>query len=281
MKIRIAIIFLLVIAFQTSEAQIGRFKLSPLQESTITIASTEIAITYSRPSMRGREIFGGLVPYNAWWRTGANRNTTIEFNESVIIDGQRIPKGKYALFTKPSPTTWDILFYKKTDYWDVPKEMDSTLVAATITVNSEKVQTPLEVLSIQVGDFTNYEFDLNIAWDKTLVKVPIQLITEEIMEKRISRTFGKPVPHDYYSAALYEVESGGNHARGLEWIESAIQLREKTIWWDLRVKAILLKELNRPTEALKVAQRALEMANDEKNEYGMKEMKRIVDELKK
>lgn len=279
MKIKTGIFLALTMILQYNQAQIGRLQLSPFEETKIKIGITDVTIAYSRPSIRDRKIFGNLVPYDKWWRTGANRNTTIEFSEDVIIGKIRIDKGKYSLFSKPSREDWEIMFYKKTDNWDVPEVIDSTNIAATLVVKSKNAESKSEVLSISIGDFTNYKFDLNIIWDQTKVIVPIQLITKEIMEKKIAKTLNGPVPHDYYSAALYEMESGGNFERGLKWINSAIEIRENSSWWDLRVKTILMMELNKKNEAMKIAQAGLKMAKKENHEYGINEMKRIIKEL--
>ncbi|GAA3521517.1 DUF2911 domain-containing protein [Aquimarina addita] len=280
MKIKIVLFLLFTFILYDGQAQIGRLQLSPFQETKIKIGTTDIIIAYSRPSMRGREIFGHLVPFDQWWRTGANRNTTIEFSEDVIIGEKRIDKGKYAIFSRPNQKEWKILFYKKTDNWDVPEVIDPSHIAATMVVNSTKTENTSEVLSVHIGDFTNYKFDLNIAWDQTKVTVPVKLITEEIMEQKISKTLNGPLPHDYYSAALYEMESGGNFERGLTWIDSAIQMREQTSWWDLRVKAILMINLNKKKEAMTVAKIGLELAKKENHEYGINEMNRIVNQFK-
>ena len=281
MKRFLVLLIVFVCSFQTSQAQIGRLPLSPLQESTIKIGHTAISIAYSRPSKKGREIFGGLVPYDQWWRTGANENTTIEFSEDVMVGGQRLASGKYAIFSKPGRQEWEIVFYEKVDNWNVPEKIDPESIAASVVVKSMKTERALEALSIAFGDFTNYQFDLHIAWDQTQVIVPIGLITAEIMEEKIAQTLNGPVPHDYYSAALYEMESGGNFERGLKWIDTAIEMRENLSWWDLRVKAILMIELNRQKEAEKLAEKALEMAQAENHEYGIREMTRVLKSSRK
>lgn len=276
MKLNNVLWIFFVCILQSGYSQIGRLALSPYQESSIKIGTTDISLSYSRPSMRDRQIFGGLVPYNQWWRTGANRNTKIKFSEDVIIGNTRVSKGEYAIFSKPTPDQWEIIFYKKTDNWDVPEDIEQESIAASIVVPSEKRSSPLEVLSIVVGDFTNYTFDLNIGWEETTVKIPIQLTTREIMEKKLTRTLDGPSPSDYYLAALYEMESGKNFTRGLTWIEETMRRRESPMWWDYRVKAILLMELDRKKEALPLVKKALEIATAENHEYGKTEMKRIL-----
>lgn len=281
MKAILAIITFLVLSTDISLAQIGRLQLSPLEGSSIKIGVTDISLSYSRPSRKGRKIFGDLVPYNKWWRTGANRNTTIEFSEDVIIGKEKVEKGKYAIFSKPSKTAWEVMFYKKTDNWDVPEVIDSSQIACSIMVDSEELESPTEVLNITIPDFNNYEFLLKIEWEYAYIKVPIKLTTEEIMEQKISRALNGPVAHDYYAAARYEIESGKNYSRGLEWINLAMKSRGTSSWWDLRIKSLLLNELSRHGEAIEVAREALSLAKEERHEYGIIEMSRILKELKK
>lgn len=281
MKIKWSVLFFFLILGSISHAQIGRLQLSPLQESTIKIGTTDVTLTFCRPSMKGREIFGSLVPYNEWWRTGANRNTTIEFSEDVLLGDQPISKGKYAIFTKPGTSSWEVMLYKNTDNWDVPEVIEKDLIAGTIEVKPTTFTKPLEALAITIGDFTNYQFDLNIAWERTGVSIPIQLTTRAIMEDKISKALSGPVAHDYYAAARYELESGHNFSRGLEWINKAIEIRENNSWWDLMIKSILLDELDQKKEAIDVARDALQMAKEEKHEYGIAEMSKILKRLEK
>lgn len=279
MKLRLILILCLLI--QLGKAQIGRLQLSPLEETHIKIGVTDIDISYSRPSMRERKIFGDLVPYNQWWRTGANRNTTIQLSEDFIIDNQRISKGKYALFTKPTSSTWEVILYKKTDNWNIPAQIDSNQIAIQFTVDSKPIDNTKEVLSITIGDFTNYALNLNIAWENTSVSIPIQLTTTEIMDKKIYRALNGPRAHDYYSAARYEMESGKNYEKGLVYINDAIKVREETSWWDLRIRAIMLMNLGQTSEAIIDAKKALAMAQKENHEFGIKDMSRILQLLEK
>lgn len=281
MKAFFTVITFLILSTDIGLGQIGRLQLSPFQESSIKIGTTDINLAFSRPSRRGRKIFGELVAYNKWWRTGANRNTTIAFSEDVIIGKERIEKGKYAIFTKPGKSAWEMILYKKTDNWDVPEILDSSQIASRIIVKPEELLSPMEVLNISIPEFDNYGFDLKIEWGFTSVTVPIKLTTEEIMEQKISRTLNGPIAHDYYAAARYEIESGKNYTRGLEWINIAIKLREGSSWWDLRIKSLLLNELNRQGEAIEIGKEALSLATEEGHEYGINEMNRILNSMKK
>jgi len=263
------------------QGQIGRLPLSPVQKVEQKIGVTDITIVYSRPSKRGRAIFGELVPYDALWRTGANRNTTIEFTKDVIIDGKRMDKGKYAIMSIPREQEWEVFFYKDTDNWDVPEVFDNSKIAGSIKVNTQLLETELEVFSISIGDFTNYKFDLNIAWSNISVSIPIELTTKEIMDDRISDVLSGPNYNDYYAAAEYQMESGKEYDKGLKWINKAMEVTDEVTWWDLRIQAILLMESGQKDKALRVAKEGLAMAKKVKRAYGIREFEKILEKLEK
>lgn len=280
--IKLIILIGIISFFQCSNiySQIGRLALSPTQKTIQTIGLTDITIEYSRPSMRGRTIFGDLVPYGKYWRTGANRNTTIEISEDFFIDNKKVKKGKYAIFTVPKQNEWEILLYNDTDNWDVPEEIDVHKIVAHAVVNPEKMVQKKEVFTVSVGDFTNYEFDLTISWENTIVTLPIGLDTREMMDEKIKRNLSGPGYEDYYLAAVYEMESGMDYEQGLEWIIKARELKDGGTWWDIRVQSILLMNLGRTAEAKELAEEGLILAKEDKREYGINEFERILREIK-
>lgn len=281
MKKIIYVTLFLSCCFYQLNGQIGRLALSPLQKLEQKIGLTDITIVYSRPSMRGRDIFGGLVPYKKLWRTGANRNTTIEFSKEVFINKKRIKEGKYAIFSIPNPDQWEIIFYEDTNNWDVPEVLDSNKIVSTIIVKTNQKPTPQEVLKISIDDFTNYAFEFSISWSNTSVSIPVELTTKEDMDAKINKTLSGPDYDDYYAAAVYQMESGKEYEKGLTWINKGIAITDKVTWWDLRVKAILLMELGRSDEALKLAKEGLIMAEQEKRSYGINEFKKIIKKVNK
>ena len=114
------------------------------------VGLTEVEVDYTRPAKRGRKIFGELVPYGRVWRTGANENTTISFSEDVMITGKVLPKGKYALYTKPEMDKWTFYFYKKNDNWGLPQPWEESqialLVDGLLTIHSVKKPTFLIII---------------------------------------------------------------------------------------------------------------------------------------
>ena len=274
---RLTIITLFILLSSTLDAQIGRIALSPFQKTEQKIGNTDITISNSRPSMRGRVIFGGLVPYNKLWRTGANRNTKIEFSEDVMIAGRLLGKGEYAIFTIPKIKEWDIIFYDETIHWDVPRVIDSTKIVARITVPSRKIPNKKESLAITIGEFTNYKFNLDIEWENTAVSVPIDLNTAAQMEAKITKQLSGPDDSDYYLAALYEIDAGHNYENGLTWIDKAIELSDQEKYWHYWIKARLLVKVDRIKEAKVLAEKGLVIVKPENREFMISEFEGILE----
>ena len=125
----------MMIANYAIEAQVKTPQQSPKSTVDQVVGLTDVSIEYSRPSVKGRRIFGDLVPFGKVWRTGANANSTISFSEDVVIDGKTLKKGKYALFTIPRVENWDVIFYSTTDNWGTPDTWDESKVALKTTLS--------------------------------------------------------------------------------------------------------------------------------------------------
>jgi hypothetical protein len=141
---------------------------SPPASASGTIDGVVVNIEYSQPSVRGRKIMGGLVPYGEVWRTGANEATTISFSHDVKIEGQPLPAGKYTLFTIPGETEWSIIFNKKLGQWgayDYPKYKDQN--ALVVKVKPEPVPFT-EVFTIEVGSHS-----VTLKWENTAVSFTV------------------------------------------------------------------------------------------------------------
>ena len=127
---------------------------SPPAEATASVDGTDITINYSQPSVKGREIFGGLVPYGEVWRTGANEATTFEASSDVQIEGQTLPAGKYALFTIPTEEAWTVIFNNVPDQWGA-YDYDEAQDALRVEVTPEDTSEAVETLTFEVGDDGN------------------------------------------------------------------------------------------------------------------------------
>ncbi|MCM4160765.1 DUF2911 domain-containing protein [Antarcticibacterium flavum] len=139
--------------------------------------SLELEVFYNRPYKKEREIFGGLVPYGEVWRTGANEATTFTTNQDLLVDGSFLASGKYTLWTIPGPESWKVIFNSKMYPWGIDKDKkpyrDPDFDTLILEVPVKEMQDPLEQFSI-FFDKGNEMITLNLAWDQTLVSVPIQ-----------------------------------------------------------------------------------------------------------
>ena len=126
-------VLLILMAFTMAysvNAQITTPQPSPFSKIEQKVGLTDVTLEFSRPAMRGRTIFGNLVPYGKMWRTGANANTKITFSTDVTVGGSTLKAGTYAVFTTPNETSWDVIFYSDASNWGTPREWDDAKVAA-------------------------------------------------------------------------------------------------------------------------------------------------------
>jgi len=207
-KIIIVLFFFQILSLEAN-TQVEYLRLSPSQKIIQRVGQTDIELEFSRPQMKGRVIFGNLVPYNKLWRTGANENTKISFDHRVKIGNTEVSKGTYALLTKPMKSFWEIYLYSDTNNLDVPNPVDSSKLIYLTTVESYQLRDQEETLVINIYDITETSASLGISWERTAVKVPISFYTKEAMEKMIDEEFNKNI-FDYSIAAAYYSQRGIN-----------------------------------------------------------------------
>jgi len=131
-----------------------------------------LKVIYSRPQLKGREMFGEKVPYGKVWRTGANEATEIKVYEDVTIGGKTLPAGHYALFTIPNEDEWTVIFNSALDYWGAYSYDESNdVLRATASVSS--LDEPVEAFTIQFDDAGSGKAMMRIAWDQTVAELPI------------------------------------------------------------------------------------------------------------
>jgi hypothetical protein len=182
------LIFLLLIAvglflYSYFVENIFANRLSPKDTIAYKFNDLKLEVFYNRPSKKGRDIFGGLVPLNEVWRTGANEATTFETNKPLEIEGMPLPVGKYTLWTVPKDTIWTVIFNSKQYSWGVDTEMkpmwDPNYDVLDIEVPVHKLAKTVEQFTIGF-DNTTGDLSLTMAWDDIKVAVPI----EEVPEKK-------------------------------------------------------------------------------------------------
>jgi tetratricopeptide (TPR) repeat protein len=255
-----AAIFATSIAF----AQISAPQPSPLAKSTQTVGLTEVSLEYSRPAMKGRTIFGDLVPYNQLWRTGANANSIITFSDDITFAGTAVKAGSYAIYTKPGESKWEVMLYSDTSNWGTPQEFDDAKVAAKATVDVKTLRNTQESFTIGINELSMNGAHLQISWDKAIVAVPFTVPTAAKTLASIDKVMKGPAANDYYSAATFYLESGKDLKQAREWIGKAVELNP-TAYWMLRKQSLIEAELGDKKAAIAAAKKSLELATKANN----------------
>ncbi|MEO1516274.1 MAG: DUF2911 domain-containing protein [Bacteroidota bacterium] len=258
-------------------SQVEYLRLSPSQKIIQRIGATDVTLEFSRPQMKGRKIFGQLVPYEKLWRTGANENTTISFSHRVRIGTTKVAKGTYALMTKPRREQWDIYLYTETNHLDIPDPIDSVKLIYLTTVAVQPLAEPEETLVINLYDITEQSCQLGIQWEKTRVNVPITFYTREAMELAMEREMKQNIL-DFAIAASYYHQRDIELATAKKFQELAMELRGQPNAWDHHSYGIILYKMGESAKGLEHLRMSLEMAQASENDYLIRENKRLMAE---
>jgi tetratricopeptide (TPR) repeat protein len=260
-------LFLLVAAsyifFSTEAQQLTTPQPSPTANIKQNFALSNIEISYSRPGMKGRKIFGDLVPYGNVWRTGANNATTITFGEEVTIGGKKVPAGKYGLLTIPNASEWTIIITKQLDVTSpsaYKQDQDVVRVAAKPTAMPFK----LETFMISVDDIKSNSCSIGMGWETTWVSFEVTADVESKVMAQIKSTMeGDNRP--YFNAALYYIDNGKDLNKAVEWLDKAYAQNPEA-FWVLYQKARAQKMLGKKTDALATSNKSIDLAKKAKND---------------
>ena len=274
-------------------SQIKTPRVSPASSIEQMVGLTEIEVEYSRPSKRGRDIFGNVVPYGKIWRTGADNCTTISFSTDVFfisntsIDGVKISKtkiiksGKYSIFSIPNKESWDVLLYSDTDLWGVPRDWDENKIVfkSNYQINKSANNSVKEMFAISFDNVTNNDVDMIFSWDDVSVKVNIVVPTRRIVSDNIKKVMGgSPSPSDYYSAAVYYKQENINMDTALKWINKAIDLFENPRFYQLRQQSLIMAANKKYSDAIAVAKESLRLSIEADNKDYVKMNKESISE---
>ncbi len=250
---------LFVVALTTGvNAQVETPQPSPAAKIEQKVGLTDVSVEYSRPGIKGRTIFGDLVPYGKMWRTGANKNTIITFSDDVTIDGKTLKKGSYAIFTKPSANSWEVFFYTDTNNWGTPKEWDAKKVALSTTVKVEKMPMSIESFTVTIDDLSNSGAALGILWENVYAGIKFTVPTDKTVSDNITKIMSGPGAADYYASASYYLEEGKDINKAKEWIEKAVDMsKDKPRFWYLRKQSLIYAKAGDKKGAIKAAKASL------------------------
>lgn len=223
---------------------------------------TSIELTYSRPNMKGRTIFGDLVPYGAIWRTGANSATTISFADEVIIGDKKVPAGKYGLLTIPQAGAWTVIISKQTDV-SSPAAYKPEQDVVRVTAPVQSLPFSIETFTMMFANVANNSIDLMMIWDQTAVSLPIRMDVEAKVMAQIEGAMNRD-NRPYYQAAMFYMEAGKDLNKAAQWFDKATEINPGQYWvW--HQKANCYAKIGRKADALAAAQKSLELATVAKN----------------
>ena len=260
------IAFVIAVGFSFSiNAQVKTPQPSPFSKIEQVVGMTDVSLEYSRPGVKGRTVFGDLVPFGKLWRTGANANTIMTISDDITIDGKELSSGTYAIFTIPNEKSWEIIFYTDSKGGGAPAELDESKVALRTTVDSYKMEFNVESFTISTNNLKNDSATLEFIWEKTYVPVPFTVPTDKIASATIDKVMAGPSVNDYFNAAVYYLKSGKDLNKAKEWIDIAVEKREKPAFWQIRQQSLIYAKLGDTAGAIKAAKRSLELATEAGN----------------
>jgi hypothetical protein len=228
---------------------------SPAAKVSQVIGLTEVSVDYSSPAVKGRKIWGGLVPFDQMWRTGANQATKISFSKDAVFAGKPVPAGTYALFTIPTKGAWTVVLNKKADQSGTARDYkaDQDLLRVQLQTKSAPFR---ERMTFLFTDFTDDEASLNLEWERLRLSIPIKVHTAEQALANIAASLDGTW-RTYAFAARYMLETKKDYNTGLKYIDQSLALKED--WFNLWIKASLLAGKGNYKDAYALAEKAYQL----------------------
>ena len=226
------------------------------------VGLTDIEIVYSRPSAKGRTIFGGVVPFDQVWRTGANASTKISFSTAVKLNGNSIPAGKYALYTIPGEKEWTVIISKDTAASIFTYSATNDLVRFKVTPVDLK-ETRLETFVIEFNHIRDESAIINLAWEKTLVPLKLEV---EVVSKVVPQIEAAMAASDkkqagfYYQAATFYFNHDLDLKKALSWLDTGLADKPRIAYELLNLKAKILAKQENKDGAIAAAKESSELA---------------------
>ncbi len=266
---RLFLILVVVVAPHFLSAQIQMPRISPDSELKQVIGLTHFDITYSRPGKRGRQIMGEIVPYERIWRVGANESTKFRVSEDILVNGEKLKSGTYALYAFPHKDEWEVVFHKDTTHWGDGRDQydpnkDELRVKGEYKLRDEIVEN----FRIDFQDLTHNSGVMVWQWDNFEVSCLIEVATDEHVMADIAKQIKKnPTRDTYYQSARYLQEQGKNQVDALNYLDRAEIIGGPT-YYIYRIRALVLAQLERYEEAIQAAEESKVLADLEgKDEF--------------
>ena len=249
----------------------------PSPDATVSqfVGITKITVDYSCPGVKGRKIWGELVPYGEVWRTGANEVTSITFSDPVKVNGNDLPAGTYGIHIIPSMNEWEIIFSKDTKV-DESSNYDPKKDALRLKV--KPAENPFtERMMFTITDMTENSANVNLLWEKLKVSFGVEVSTQKLVLEgaRNALDWGQ-----LNSAATYCLQNNVNLEEGYRWVRASELINEN--YWNQRIKAQYLAKMNNKDEAIAVMEKAIDYGSKMENPpFDFDNMKKMLEEWKK
>lgn len=245
---------------------------SPHASVSQTVGVTDFTIEYSRPGVKGREIWGGLVPYNEMWRAGANKATQFTASTDFQINGANVEKGTYSLFIVPNQEgPWEVILNKNTELWGIDG-YDKGQDAARIKVPAQKMEKPVERMEFHFTEVSDEGAVLTFEWDHILLPMKIEVTTREYAMANIKEALAKVNEENaastYRNAARYASNHEDMHDQALEWVDQSIEAQD--YWYSHLLKAEILAKKGEYAAAIDEANMAMKAGTANAEEKGQK-----------
>ncbi len=247
---------------------------SPTQTVKQAFGISEITIEYSRPGVKGRVVFGEVVPFGKIWRTGANSTTKITFGDDVKIEGVDVKAGTYGFYTIPNADSWEIMLYKDLTLGGNVANYKTENEVIRVKVKPTTLANKVETFTMGLADITSTTANIELTWENT--RVAISVVTE--IDSKIMKTIESTIVQDtrpFYQAANYYYENNKDLKQALEWTEKAIVANPKA-YWVLLLKAKIQLKLNDKKGAIVTANQVIIMATTDKDDSFIKQAEKLI-----
>lgn len=252
---------------------------SPSQTLKQAFGIGEITVDYSRPSVKGRTVFGDLVPFGKIWRTGANGATKLTFSEDVTLEGNTVAAGTYALYSVPNKDSWDIILYKDLTLGGNVSDFKAENELLRFKVKPSALTYKVETFTIDVANITAKTASIELRWDKTQVAINVATSFDDKVMKSIQASVIDD-KRPYFPAATYYYENDKDLNKALEWTNKAIEQNPKAFYM-IHLKAKILLKQKDYKGAIGAAEQSLASSKEAKNDDYIKMNEKLIEEAKK
>ncbi len=251
---------------------------SPLQTIKQAFALSEITVEYSRPSAKGRTVYGDVVPFGQIWRTGANGATTLTFGEDVTFGGQPVSAGTYALYSIPGKESWELMLYSDLKLGGNVTEYNKEKEVKRISVKPGRLNDKVETFTIAFNDITPTTVNIEILWENTKISIPVVADIDAKIMKNIESAVIKD-NRPYYQAARYYYDNDKDLKLALEWVNKAVDNNPQAYWIHM-LKANIQSKSGDKAGAKTTAQKVIELAKADGDDAYVKQAEKLLSQIK-